>query len=128
VKLLLDTHAFIWADSAPEKLSARAAAACRDHDNQLFLSVASVWELQIKLMLGKVTLHHSLRKIIEDWCRRTGLVVVEARLEHVLRLDSIPPVHKDPFDRLLVAQAFAEDYTIVTHDKEIARYPVAVLW
>src|SRR5579863_2858267 len=101
MKLLLDTHAFIWADSSPEKLSARAAAACQNPDNQILLSVASVWELQIKLGLGKLTLHQPLGNLIEDWKRRNGLAVVEVRLEHVLRLDSIPMFHKDPFDRLL---------------------------
>lgn len=122
MKLLLDTHAFVWADTAPEKLSARAASACQEPANQLLLSVASVWELQIKVMLGKLTLHKPLRRLIEDWIQQNGLTIVEVRLEHVLRLDAIPPLHKDPFDRLLVAQTLVENYTIVTHDREVARY------
>lgn len=128
MKLLLDTHAFIWWDGAPSELGPQARAACFDPVNELLLSVASVWEMQIKVMLGKLTLRKPLRQLISDQVQQNGLGVVAVSLEHVLRLDSLPSHHKDPFDRLLVAQALAEGWALVSHDPAIAQYPVTVIW
>ena len=128
MKLLLDTHAFLWADNEPDKLSARAKAACEDAGNVLLLSTASVWEIQIKVMLGKLTMRKPLRVLLEDWRRGSSLGILSVQLEHVLRLDSLPPLHKDPFDRLLVAQTLVEDCSLVSQDPAVAQYPVKVLW
>lgn len=128
MKLLLDTHVFIWADSAPQKLTARATAACQDAANQLLLSVASVWEMQLKLMLRKLTLHKPLRQLIDDWRGQNSLVVLPVELEHILHLDTLPAHHKDPFDRLLVAQAIVEGCSIVSQDRAVGQYSVPVVW
>src|SRR6266566_1970567 len=128
MKLLLDTHAFIWADGEPQKLSPAATAACEDPANQLHLSTASVWEMQIKLRLGKLTLRKPLRPLLEDWLHQNGLVILPVHLEHVLRLEDLPSNHKDPFDRLLIAQAMVEGYFLVSHDRFFAQYPVTVIW
>ena len=128
MRLLLDTHAFLWADAEPDKLSARAKAACEDAANILLLSTASVWEIQIKVRLGKLTLGRPLRFLLGDWRHGSSLGILPVQLEHVLRLDSLPPLHKDPFDRLLVAQALVEDCVLVSQDPVVAQYSVKVLW
>ena len=128
MNLLLDTHAFLWADAEPDKLAAQARAACEDPANEIVLSAARVWEIQIKAMLGKLSLRKPLRDLLGDWVRDGGLVILPVHLAHVLRLDSLPSLHRDPFDRLLVAQALAEGWPIVSHDSAVAQYPVPVSW
>jgi PIN domain nuclease of toxin-antitoxin system len=126
MKLLLDTHAFIWWVSAPEKLSEQVLAAFQDRNNGLILSVASVWEMQIKLQLDK--LKSSLDSLIEAQQLANDLQILSIELSHVLALSNLPPHHKDPFDRLLVAQAGAEDAFLVSADGVFSRYAVRLLW
>ena len=128
MKVLLDTHAFIWWDSAPAKLSLRARAACQDRTNLLCFSVASAWEMQIKLQLGKLHLRLPLEELIAGQQQTNDLQVLPVALSHVLTLQSLPAHHKDPFDRLLIAQANAEEATLISHDPVFAHYPVKVLW
>jgi len=128
MKLLLDTHTFIWWDSDPSKLSSAALALCQDRSNALTLSVASVWEMQIKLQLGKLKLTLPLVDIIEAQRRVNNLKLLPIMLEHVLELENVPLHHKDPFDRLLIAQGIVEGAPIVTNDPEFAKYPAKVLW
>ena len=128
MKLLLDTHTFIWWDMAPQQLGPQAKPACFDSANELVLSVASVWEMQIKVMLGKLTLRKPLRQLVTDQVQQNGLIVLPVNLEHALRLDSLPSHHKDPFDRLIVAQALVEGWPVVSHDPAVAQYPVTVIW
>ena len=128
MQVLLDTHAFIWWDSAPEKLSSRARAVCQDRTNFLFFSVASAWEMQIKLQLGKLQLRLPLEELIAGQQQTNDLQVLPVALSHVLTLQSLPAHHKDPFDRLLIAQANAEEATLISHDPVFAHYPVKVLW
>ena len=128
MNLLLDAHAFIWLDNAQEKLSPSAATSCRDRTNTLWLSVASVWEIQIKLQLGKLSLRGSLAEVISDQQRVNGLQILPIQLAHALEIKSLPRHHNDPFDRMLIAQAKHEDWEIVSSDREFAAYPVRVLW
>lgn len=128
MKLLLDTHVFIWWDSDPARLSPRALALCQDPQNTLMLSVISIWEMVIKIQLGKLKLSLALPEVIESQQRVNGVEVLPAVLSHVLTLEKLPAYHKDPFDRLLVAQAVVEDAVLVSADPNIARYPVQVVW
>jgi PIN domain nuclease of toxin-antitoxin system len=128
MKLLLDTHVFIWWASAPEKLSEQVLAAFQDRNNGLILSVASTWEMQIKLQLGKLKLKSSLDSLIEAQQRANDLQILPIELSHVLALSDLPPHHKDPFDRLLIAQAGAEDAFLVSADEVFSRYAVRLLW
>ena len=107
MKLLLDTHAFIWWDSKASRLSPRALAACSDPANELLLSTASLWEMQIKIQLGKLQLRTPLANIIADQ-RANGIGILAVTVEHVLAIGNLPPVHRDPFDRILVAQTNEE--------------------
>jgi PIN domain nuclease of toxin-antitoxin system len=128
MKLLLDTHTFIWWDSEPAKLSPQVLALCQDRTNSLLLSVASIWEMQIKLQLGKLKLDLPLVEIIEGQQQRNNIEVLPVALAHVLALQNLPPHHKDPFDRLLIAQANVEGATLLCNDPVFAKYPVNTLW
>ncbi|HWG43489.1 MAG TPA: type II toxin-antitoxin system VapC family toxin [Gemmataceae bacterium] len=127
MKLLLDTHAFIWCDSDPAQLSPRAASAPRDPANTVWLSVVSVWEMVIKNQLGKLALRLPLSQIVAQQ-QANGFQVLAITLAHTLANEGLPLVHKDPFDRLLAAQAIVETAELVTADPIFAQYPVRVLW
>jgi PIN domain nuclease of toxin-antitoxin system len=128
MKLLFDTHAFIWWDSEPSKLSPQVLELCRDRTNLLLLSVASAWEMQIKLQLDKLTLALPLEELIDRQRQTNGIELLPITLPHVLALQALPPLHRDPFDRLLIAQANVEGVTLVTNDPLIARYDVSWLF
>src|SRR5205085_7863072 len=127
MKLLLDTHIFIWWVDQPEKLSPAALSALEDEANELLLSVASVWEMQIKIQLGKLKLSLPLKELINNQLETNDLTVSPVALTHVLALDSLPFHHKDPFDRLLIAQSVEEELTIVTTDSQFSAYSVKLL-
>jgi PIN domain nuclease of toxin-antitoxin system len=128
VKYLLDTHAFIWFNGKSSKLSERAAALCGDSSNLLLLSLASVWEMQIKLGLGKLSLPAPLAEIITTQRGTNGIRLLPIKLSHVLKLASLPDHHKDPFDRLLIAQAIIEKAPLISGDPQIGKYPVTLIW
>ncbi len=128
MKLLLDTHAFIWWDSDPEKLSPRALALCEDPANQLHLSVASLWEIKIKAQLDKLKLSSPLSDIVSAQREANSLFLISIEANHAYALDDLPDHHKDPFDRMIIAQARAEGLRLISHDSIIRRYPVDVEW
>lgn len=128
MKLLLDTHTFIWWDSEPTKLSKRAQQLCTDKANTMLLSVVSIWEMQIKLQLGKLTLGMPIAAIIDSQQKTNNIQLLPITVNHVLALDSLPTHHKDPFDRLLIAQANVEDAVLISRDPMLAKYPVNLEW
>jgi PIN domain nuclease of toxin-antitoxin system len=128
MKLLLDTHAFIWWDSAPEKLSPRALSLCEDTENLLHLSVASLWEIQIKTQLGKLKISMSLPDLVSSQQEANNLILVSVQAHHTYALDNLPAHHRDPFDRMIVAQAKAEGLRVISHDDIVRKYPVDVEW
>ncbi len=128
MKLLLDTHTFIWWDSEPAKLSSQAIILCQDQQNSLMLSVASVWEMQIKLQLRKLKLTLPLAELLESQQQMNHLEILPVLLSHVLALQHLPTHHKDPFDRLLIAQANTEDVVIVSNDPMFPKYTDKVVW
>lgn len=128
MNLLLDTHAFIWWYSEPEKLSKSVLAACQDVTNTLALSVASVWEMQIKAQLGKLQLTKPLSEIIQHQQEQNQLQLLPVTLPIVLALDDLPMHHRDPFDRLLIAQARMDQFVLVSNDSQFKQYPVSLFW
>lgn len=122
MRLLLDTHAFIWWDSDPGRLSPSALAAIRELANDVWVSVVSLWEMLIKARLGKLTLRLPLGDIIVQQ-QANGLAVLSATLTHCMALEGLPFLHKVPFDRLLIAQANVEGAALVSADTIIAQYP-----
>lgn len=127
MKGLLDTHTFIWWDQTPSKLSTAASGFFHNPASIILLSVVSVWEMLIKFQLGKLTLRMPLQTILAQQ-QTNGIQILPMTLDHVLAVESLPAAHKDPFDRLLVAQANVEGAVLVTSDAIFAQYPVTVLW
>ena len=128
MNLLLDAHAFIWLDGERQKLSPAAAEACSDSANALWLSAVSLWEIQIKMQLGKLTLRGSLADILREQAKVNGLQILSLHPAHVLELSGLPFHHHDPFDRMLIAQARHEGWDIVSKDSEFKAYPMRVIW
>jgi PIN domain nuclease of toxin-antitoxin system len=128
MNLLLDTHVFIWLDDNRDKLSPLVIDLCTDRTNTLWLSVVVVWEIQTKLQIGKLKLRGSLAEIIRDQKQVNGIQTLSLNLPHVMELQNLPAHHKDPFDRMLIAQAKSEDWKIVSKDPEFKTYPVTVVW
>jgi PIN domain nuclease of toxin-antitoxin system len=127
LKLLLDTHTFIWWDSDPSKLSSLVHASIQDPTNTVYLSAASVWKMVIKRQLGKLTLRVPLKALISQQ-QSNGIQILSVALPHVLAVDSLPQVHKDPFDRILIAQAIVEGATLASNDELLSKYPAPVIW
>lgn len=128
MKLLLDTHAFIWWANEPEKLSEKVLKACEDEKNDLTLSVVSVWEMQIKIQLGKLHLKHPLKELVSRQQKANNLQILPITLEHVLALEKLPNHHRDPFDRLLIAQSKREKFLLVSKDDVFPQYSVKLFW
>lgn len=122
MRLLLDTHILLWWLSA-QPLRPKAAAAITSADSDVWVSTATVWEMSIKVALGKLEIPDDLSEQLEHH----QFDVLPVGLSHALAIRSLPPHHADPFDRMLVAQAQVDDLTIVTRDPAIRRYAVAVL-
>jgi PIN domain nuclease of toxin-antitoxin system len=128
VKLLFDTHAFIWWDGDQKRLSETALAACNSRSNSLHLSLASVWELQVKLQLGKLSLRLPLVDVLQEQQQRNGVIIEAITLEDILGLSALPPLHRDPFDRLLISQAQRGGFHLLSNDTEIERYTVRTIF
>ena len=127
MKALLDTHTFLWAIAEEEKLSRRAQQVFTG-SNDLWLSVASVWEILIKVQAGKLPLPEPAGAYLVKKLTKDGIKVLPVTLDHTLRTESLPLHHRDPFDRLLIAQSIEEGWPIITADPGFARYPVEVIW
>ena len=128
MRLLLDTHAFIWLDEASEKLSDKALTACRDTSNTLHLSLASIWEMQIKIQTGKLTLQEPLGQLIRRHQSQNGLTLETIVLPDILHLETLPFHHRDPFDRMIIAQTMQRGFHVVTVDEKFAAYGVPLFW
>jgi PIN domain nuclease of toxin-antitoxin system len=128
MRYLLDTHTFIWLDSIPTNLSVNVASICKDPSHVLFLSIASVWEMQIKLNAGKLILPKPLSEITEWQQQNNSIQVLPVNLSHIFALEKLPSHHRDPFDRMLIVQAQLEDLIILSRDGEFAQYPIKVIW
>ena len=127
MRLLADTHVVLWAATDPAKLNQQARAAIEDGANDLRLSTVSVWEIAIKQSLGRLDLPRPAEQWLPEVLRRTGFGVADVSVSAALRVRSLPWHHRDPFDRLLVAHALEDGYTIVTRDEVLQSYGVPVL-
>jgi PIN domain nuclease of toxin-antitoxin system len=126
--LLLDTQTFLLAAQEEKSLSPKARHMFMDKRQALYLSLVSVWELQIKLSLGKVRLPVSLPEVVQRAVTDAGVELLPLQLEHIYRLGALPFHHRDPFDRLLAAQALHEQLVLLGSDKAFDIYGVNRLW
>ena len=127
MKVLLDTQVWLWMLAAPERLSKRSRALVISAENELVLSAASAWEIAIKYGLGKLQLPEPPSEYIPRLMARTGITPLPVHHRHALYVASLPRHHRDPFDRLLIAQAQLEELPILTADRTFRRYDVEVL-
>lgn len=128
MKLLLDTHVFLWLRSEPQKISQRALSLYRERNNIVYLSIVSVWEMQIKYQIGKLDLDMPLQDIIEEQCEANSLQILPLRLKHIFGLGNLPLYHKDPFDRLLLVQSQTEGIRLISSDRIFSLYQVDLCW
>ncbi len=122
MKLLLDTHVLLWAAGLPERLSVAARRLIEDTDNELMFSAASIWEIAIKNGLGRDDFSADAR-LVRRGLLDNGYSELPVGSEHAVEIDALPTLHKDPFDRILIAQALVEGITLVTADAIVAQYP-----
>jgi len=127
MKFLLDTHAFLFAISEPERLSPAAGKVLLDEEASKWLSAVSLWEIIIKVQTGKLTLPLEPPYYLDN-LRQLGANLLSVDAQHSFELLQLPMLHKDPFDRLLIAQARVEKMTLLTRDESIRQYPVTTLW
>lgn len=128
MRVLLDTHALVWALGEPHRLSSRARAAITDPSTVVFVSLTSAWELAILQSLDRVRLTVPLGTLFTEGFAALRFHLLPIRLPHIARVADLPRHHRDPFDRLLVATALAERLTVVSTDRAFARYGVPVVW
>ncbi len=122
MKLLLDTHLLVWSAWTPKKISSVARTLINNRDNELYFSAVNMWEIAIKQRLGKgdfqVDIHLFRRGLLDN-----GYNELSISSDHAIATRMLPDIHKDPFDRILIAQAMVEGITLLTADEEIAKYP-----
>ena len=128
MNLLLDTHTFLWFIAGSSNLSKKARTLIEDADNQIFLSSASLWEIAIKISLGKLKLVDSFETFIPQQLEVNGIEMLNIAISHTAVVAQLPFHHRDPFDRLLIAQAVAEEMPIVSGDEEFDKYEITRLW
>lgn len=128
MRLLLDTHAFLWWVADDERLSPRAAALIAEPSNEVLVSAATAWEVVVKSALGRVEVPTPVDRFLTAQIEANAFIPLPIHMRHALGLAALPQIHRDPFDRILVAQAVAEDLTIVSRDRVMDGYPVTVEW
>jgi PIN domain nuclease of toxin-antitoxin system len=128
MRVLLDTHVLIWLVEGDKNLSSVARSAIEDEDNSLYLSIASLWEITIKLSLGKLDLQLSVDEMVESFLIPGGIEILQIETSHLSILRDLPLHHRDPFDRLIIAQAQAENMTLISADGVFYQYGVDLVW
>ena len=128
MRLLLDTHTLLWTFEEPHKLSQAATAALADPGNSLTVSIASLWEITIKIAKGQLTVPGNSIEYILGLVDSSRINLLSLHSAHLLELQPLPRFHKDPFDRILIAQSRTEHIPLVTRDRDIRRYDVETIW
>jgi len=127
-RLLLDTHVFLWWVADDPNLTAMARQAIADAHNECCLSLASCWEMAIKSSLGKLRLAKPVGRFVTEQLAANGFTLLNIELRHAVKIEKLPFHHRDPFDRLLIAQAITEKLIMVTADSVFTNYGVNILW
>lgn len=128
MKLLLDTHAFMWWHSEPNYIPKSTLALLQDPSHEVILSVVSLWEMQIKIQLGKLTLRDDLELMLKIQQEQNNISLISVTLPHILELKNLPLHHKDPFDRMLIAQSKVENATLISRDSVFKSYQCSLIW
>ena len=127
-KILLDTQAFIFALTSPEILTTKIKKLISNQENELYLSIASIWEMTIKSSLGKLKLDLSIKDLVQTSVKETGLEILPIKAEHAYHVETLPFHHKDPFDRMIIAQCIVEKISVISSDAAFDAYDLKRLW
>jgi PIN domain nuclease of toxin-antitoxin system len=128
MRLILDTHVFLWWIIDSPQLSSRVRDVMRNQANELFLSVASAWEIAIKVNLGRLRLPDRPDRFIPGQLMKNAIEPLPVEMSHALYVSRLPAIHRDPFDRIIIAQSILEKMPVVTRDTDIAKYKIKTLW
>ena len=128
MKVLLDTHTFLWLESEPAQLSSTARQILANAQNVVLLSYVSLWEIQIKTALGKLQAELPFLERVALAQTKAHLTLLPITIDHLAALGSLPIHHRDPFDRLLIAQAIVENIPLISKDERVGAYPITVIW
>lgn len=128
MKYLLDTHSLLWIITGNRILSKKALNIYLNEENDIFFSAASIWELAIKSSLNKINLGMNLDRFVEEHIRGNNIEILYISLPHLFRIEKLPFHHRDPFDRLIIAQALEDNLIIISKDKTFDRYNVKRIW
>jgi PIN domain nuclease of toxin-antitoxin system len=128
MNLLLDTHTFLWWIADDKRLSDIAKNYIENQENEIYFSAASAWEILIKTQLSKLQLPGAPESFVSEQLSRNNFKTLSIRVSHALQLSSMPALHRDPFDRILVAQSMVEHLPILTADSLIAQYQIETIW
>ena len=128
MKYLLDTHAFLWFVTDDDKLSSDARSIIKKSNNEVYFSAASAWEMSIKVRLGRLTIEEALEPFIIKQLAENNFSTLSITIFHSICTSKLPEIHKDPFDRMIVAQSKVENLSLISRDKNIKKYKVPVVW
>jgi PIN domain nuclease of toxin-antitoxin system len=127
MNLLLDTHVLIWFLNGDQRLSSKVRDSIEDINNTKIVSIASIWEIAIKISLGKFRFPQGFKRFLEI-VEENGFVILPISFDHTLVISTLEFIHRDPFDRILIAQCKSENFTFVTHDEFIKKYNIDTIW
>lgn len=127
MNLLIDTHTLLWFFSNDDRLSQKAGTAIENPDNNVFVSIASFWEIAIKLGLSKLALDIPFERLFEE-SDRLDIKILNINKEHLIYLKELSFIHRDPFDRIIICQSVVQDYTLVSADRIFDQYKIKILW
>ncbi len=128
MKAILDTHTLLWLVDRPKKLPVNVSSFCEDENNELYISIASFWELSIKMSIGKIELGEKALYRLKHWCDENTVKILPISLPHCDQVQALPFHHRDPFDRLIIAQAICDRLSVVTIDEHFPKYDISVIW
>jgi len=128
MRLLLDTSSFLWFVAGSGKLSVKARELMEDFDNELVLSVASLWEMAIKVSIGKLELLRQFDQFIPEKLEENEIEILHVELAHLSEMMKLPFHHRDPFDRLIIAQSISENLPVIARDSFFKEYPIEIIW
>ena len=128
MKFLIDTHTLLWIVTNDKKLSKTANKLYLNSENLIFVSLASIWEMAIKISLKKLSIEEPLKDFIHTQIKRNDIRILNIEPEHILLLENLPFHHRDPFDRLIISQSMNENIPLLSSDKVFDRYPIKRIW
>jgi len=128
MKYLIDTHTLLWIVTKNKKLSKKVKDIYLNSENQIFISLASLWEMAIKINLNKLSINEPLKDFVKNQIKSNDINILDIKTKHILLLENLPYYHKDPFDRLIISQSINEQIPLLSFDKVFDKYSIKRIW